>query len=48
MRIINFRVIPFLEYAQILKSIGDILVEFYKKESENQASCDFSHTYLGF
>jgi hypothetical protein len=37
-----------LEYAQIPKSIGDIFVEFSKKESNNGENCDFSDPYSGF
>jgi hypothetical protein len=46
--LINFRVMPLLEYAQMLKSIGDIFLEFSKKESDNQANRDFSRPYSGF
>ncbi len=47
-RLINFRVMPLLEYAQMLKSIGNIFVEFSKKESDNQTNCDFSRPYSKF
>ncbi len=39
---------PLLEYAQMLKSIGDIFLEFSKKESDNQVNRDFSRPYSGF
>jgi hypothetical protein len=47
-RLNNLSMMPLLEYAQMLKSIGDIFVNFSKKESENQANCDFSDPYSGF
>jgi hypothetical protein len=47
-RLINLRVMRLLEYAQMLKSIGDIVAYFSKKESDNEENCDFSDPYSGF
>ncbi len=46
--LINFRVMPLLEYAQIPIRLMTFSCIFLKNESNNEENCDFSRTYSGF